>query len=82
MTNAATIINVSAKTDIAAKTATLSHTTVFLGGTAADPTGGITQGQADARYVRKSQVNAPNGVAGLDANGNLVAGFPWASTNW
>lgn len=33
---------------------------------------GITQAAADARYVRLSQVNAANGVAGLDANSFLT----------
>lgn len=30
---------------------------------------GISQGAADARYVRLSQINVANGVAGLDAGG-------------
>lgn len=33
-----------------------------------DPLSGITQAQADARYVQKTQINAASGVAGLDAN--------------
>ena len=33
-----------------------------------DPLSGITQSQADARYVQKTQINAASGVAGLDAN--------------
>lgn len=41
-------------------------TMVFLGGT--DPSGGITQAEGDARYVKKDQINAPNGVAGLNVN--------------
>lgn len=43
---------------------------------------GMTQAQADARYVRLSAVNQPNGVAGLDANGSLTAPITWASTDW
>lgn len=31
------------------------------------PSGGISQAQADARYVQKTAVNAASGVAGLDA---------------
>lgn len=30
--------------------------------------GGMTQSVADARYVKLAQINAANGVAGLDAN--------------
>jgi hypothetical protein len=37
-------------------------------GGSSDPLSGITQAQADARYVQKTQVNAASGVAGLDAN--------------
>ena len=33
--------------------------------------GGLTQSVADARYVKLSQINAANGVAGLDA-GSLL----------
>lgn len=29
---------------------------------------GLSQGAADARYVKLAQINAANGVAGLDAN--------------
>lgn len=32
-----------------------------------DPLSGITQAQADARYVQLAQINAANGVPGLDA---------------
>lgn len=35
---------------------------------AAGAGGGLTQSVADARYVKLSQINAANGVAGLDAN--------------
>lgn len=40
-------------------------TTVFVGG---DTGGGITQTQADARYIRLSQINAANGVPSIDAD--------------
>lgn len=33
-----------------------------------DPLSGITQAQADTRYVQLSQINAANGVPGLDAS--------------
>ena len=49
---------------------TLPQTGVVSGGTS-DPGGGITQSQADARYVQKMQINAANGVPGLDANTSI-----------
>lgn len=33
-----------------------------------DPTAGITQAAADLRYIRLAQINAANGVAGLNAD--------------
>lgn len=35
---------------------------------AAGAGGGLTQSVADGRYVKLAQINAANGVAGLDAN--------------
>lgn len=56
---------------------------VTLGGIpSAGAGGGISQAAADARYIKTTQINAPNGVAGLDADGQLTAGLPWTSTNW
>lgn len=65
MTEAATLITVKSATAIAGQPQTLKQTSVFVGG---DTGGGITQLQADARYVRLAQINAANGVAGLDAS--------------
>jgi hypothetical protein len=39
---------------------------------AAGAGGGLTQSVADARYVKLSQINAANGVAGLDATSLLA----------
>lgn len=41
---------------------------------AQNPTSGITQVQADARYIKLTQINTPNGVGGLDALAALDGG--------
>ena len=51
---------------IGPRTKTLVMTRVSFGGGAT--TGGMTQTQGDARYVRLAQVNQANGIAGLDAD--------------
>lgn len=66
------MISVSTQIQIQMTTLELAHTSVFLGAEVSDPGSGITQGQADARYVKLSQINAANGVAGLDANSFLT----------
>lgn len=72
MTDAVTAITYPSATFGQMATAELSHTTVFVGGAAVDPGSGITQAEADARYIRLNAINAASGVGGLDASSFLA----------
>jgi hypothetical protein len=61
----------------------VKQTTVFVGGTS-DPTSGITQIEADARYVRLPTA-ANNGDVPTKTDSGIVwqqPTIPLASTNW
>lgn len=56
-------------TDVQAITITITQQAITVSPVAAPAeSSGISQAQADARYVQKTQINAASGVAGLDAN--------------
>lgn len=84
MPSATTVIQY--RTDVVNQAApiVLKQTSVFVGGATSDPGAGITQGQADARYVRLPSTGNEGDVM------TRVAGIaqwqepsvPWASTNW
>jgi|GEM_PF-1933854 len=56
-------------TELLTREHALVHTLIFPGG--GTPGSGITQAQADARYLRITQRNAANGVAGLGSTTQL-----------
>jgi hypothetical protein len=62
----------------------LLQTTQVQQGFGSSSTGGLTTVEADARYIKRSEVDQPHGVAGLDANKELTQPQPlqWNSTNW
>lgn len=88
--------DVSTRMSIGVATFNLSHTVAILGAASSDAGGGITQGQADARYVRLAQVNATGGVLGMPTGGSpgdvvtktstgtawKQPSIPYSSTNW
>lgn len=41
-------------------------------GFGATPTGGMTTTEGDVRYIKKADINQPNGIAGLDVNAQIT----------
>ena len=78
---------IESATNMASQSAPVSvkTTTVFVGGNSV-PTSGITQSQADARYVRLPATGVPDGYV-VASNGSGGANWrlpsvPYASTDW
>ncbi len=88
MTDAVTQIVYRSASRVQTKVLTLAHTSVYPGGSG-QPTGGITQAQADVRYVQQSQI--AGGTTGQVATKASAAdgdiewrepSIPYSSTNW